>query len=73
MLADLQPFTAGHVKVAGAKVKHLAITSKCSMCIWTVTETLSSTKAIQLDQLVTRYCAVFCSLLLVAPHKLVPE
>lgn len=29
MLADLQPFTAGPAKVAGAKVKRLGISSKC--------------------------------------------
>ena len=29
MLAGLQPFTAGHAKVAGAKVKRLGISSRC--------------------------------------------
>ena len=28
LLADLQPFTAGHAKVVGAKAKHLGTSSK---------------------------------------------
>ena len=68
MLAGLQLFTAGHVKVAGAKVKYLGISSGCSMYIWTVTGIRSFTKASQLDQLVTRYSAAHCLVLLVALH-----